>query len=100
MTEKSAEVKQVQMDGIIRGKEAKEMQKERKERREKQKLWVAAINIFCMVVILCIILLDKKGPPVDTAIWMSFATMISITGSYLFGEMWTDMNITKSTLKV
>jgi len=49
-----------------------------------------AVSLFCAIVILWII--EKGADTVvnQTAVTMAFATLISITGSYVFGAVWDD----------
>jgi urea transporter len=37
--------------------------------------------------------------PAETAVFMSFGSIISLNMAYLFGEIWEDMNITKTGIK-
>jgi len=49
-----------------------------------------AVTLFCMVCIAWVLFKDMASGPADTAVTMSFVTLISIVGSYVFGASWDD----------
>lgn len=50
---------------------------------------------FCMYVIIYILREKLNTAPADTAMMMSFITLISIVGYYVAGATWEDVNIAK-----
>ena len=74
--------------------------KEKRERRSKQRFWIFVLNAFYMFVIGYILFMGLDTSPAETGIFMAFAAMITTNSAYLFGEVWEDMNITKTGIKV
>lgn len=51
------------------------------------------VSAFCMFVVVFVLLKDLKSGPADTAVTMSFITLLGIVGSYVFGATWDDKNV-------
>jgi hypothetical protein len=58
-----------------------------------------AVSAFCIWVVTYILLRDKDTEAAKTAVEMSFWTLLGITGSYVFGATWDDLNKMKFTGK-
>lgn len=50
------------------------------------------VSGFCMYVILHVLVRGIDTKPAEAAITMAFATLISITGCYVFGATWEDIS--------
>lgn len=72
---------------------------DRKRRRRAQRFWMFILNIFFMAVVGFILYAKLDSSPSETAMFMSFGSIISLNMAYLFGEIWEDMNITKTGIK-
>lgn len=70
-------------------------------RNSKQSNWrirrrfMFVVAAFCMLTVGYVLLKDLSSGPADTAVTMSFVTLISILGSYVFGAAWEDINMAK-----
>lgn len=73
---------------------------DRKDRRRKQRFWMFCLNIFFMSVIGFILLSGLDNGPAETGIFMSFGSLITLNTAYLFGEVWEDLTISKTSIKV
>ena len=51
-----------------------------------------AVSIFCVLVISYVLWKQLSGSVADTAITMSFVTLMSTVGSYVFGATWQDIS--------
>lgn len=52
--------------------------------------WLFAIFTFCMAVITYVLVRNMDTSVAETAITMSFTTIIGCIGSYIFGATWDD----------
>ena len=46
---------------------------------------------FCMAVVAFVLYRDMQSEVAEVAVTMSFVTLISMTGSYVFGAAWQDV---------
>ena len=54
-----------------------------------------AVSAFCMWTIAYVLWKDLTSGPADTAVTMSFLTLLGIVGSYVFGAAWEDVSMAK-----
>ena len=54
-----------------------------------------AVSVFCMWTISYVLWKDLTSGPADTAVTMSFLTLLGIVGSYVFGATWEDVSMAK-----
>lgn len=52
-----------------------------------------AISAFCVLVISYVLYRDMQSAVAEVAVTMSFVTLMSIVGSYVFGATWDDKNV-------
>jgi hypothetical protein len=62
--------------------------------------FMLATSAFCAVVISYIIIFGKDTTVNETAITMSFLTLMGIIGSYVFGATWQDISLNKKEGKI
>lgn len=55
--------------------------------------------LFCAVVIAFILVADLDTEVAETALTMSFLTLMSVVGSYVFGAAWDDKNARESNVR-
>lgn len=53
------------------------------------------VSAFCMATVTYVLYHDLSSGPADTAVTMSFITLLGIVGSYVFGATWEDVSIAK-----
>lgn len=53
------------------------------------------VAAFCMVTVGYVLYRDLTSGPADTAVTMSFVTLIGIMGSYVFNATWEDISLAK-----
>lgn len=61
-----------------------------------RRLFMFAISAFCVGVITFSLWKGLDTKVAETAVTMSFVTLISVVGSYVFGATWDDKNARKS----
>ena len=54
-----------------------------------------AVSAFCMWTVAYVLWRDLQSGPADTAVTMSFLTLLGIVGSYVFGATWEDLSMAK-----
>ena len=54
-----------------------------------------AVSAFCMWTVAYVLWRDLSSGPADTAVTMSFLTLLGIVGSYVFGATWEDIRMTQ-----
>lgn len=55
-----------------------------------------AITAFCMAVVAYVLYRDLSSGPAETAVNMSFVTLLGIVGSYVFGATWEDISMART----
>lgn len=58
----------------------------------KRRNFMFLISFFCVLVIAWVLYKDMDSKVAETVVTMSFVTLISIVGSYVFGATWDDKN--------
>ncbi|URA07014.1 hypothetical protein P9A47_gp46 [Xanthomonas phage Elanor] len=53
------------------------------------------VSAFCMWTVAYVLYRDLNSGPADTAVTMSFLTLLGIVGSYVFGATWEDVSLAK-----
>lgn len=53
------------------------------------------VSAFCMWTVAYVLYKDLQSGPADTAVTMSFLTLLGIVGSYVFGATWEDVSKAK-----
>lgn len=53
------------------------------------------VVVFCMAVVAYILLRGLSGSVAETSVTMAFGTIVSVTGSYVFGATWQDITSIK-----
>lgn len=53
------------------------------------------VSAFCMWTVAYVLYKDLDSGPADTAVTMSFLTLLGIVGSYVFGATWEDVSLAK-----
>ena len=51
-----------------------------------------AVSLFCVLVISYCLFYNLETRVAETAVTMSFVTLLGIVGSYVFGATWQDIN--------
>ena len=74
--------------------------RERRSRRRSQRFWMVVLNGFFMYMYWYIITGELTGSVAETGVFMSAGALIALNGTYLFGEIWEDVNVTKTGIKV
>lgn len=49
------------------------------------------VSLFCMAVIAYVLWTGQETSPADTAVTMSYVTLMAIVGSYVFGCTWGEV---------
>lgn len=57
-----------------------------------RRLFMFIISAFCVGAVSYVLLNGSTGEVAETAVTMSFFTLMSIVGSYVFGAVWDDNN--------
>lgn len=58
-----------------------------------------AVVAFCMATVAYVLIADRTSGPADTAVTMSYLTLLGIVGSYVFGATWEDVSTAKAKLR-
>lgn len=53
------------------------------------------VSLFCMWSVTYVLWKDLTSGPADTAVTMSFLTLLGIVGSYVFGATWEDVSMAR-----
>lgn len=60
-----------------------------------RRYFMFAVAAFCMITVWYVLYRDLTSGPADTAVTMSFVTLIGLVGSYVFNATWEDISLAK-----